>query len=79
MAVETLPGHDAVTLAAICPVLMLTVPSRDGLCHHPAEWTSPEDLELGAAWLASVLRSLVIDGPPARGGHDSRGIVKEQA
>jgi N-carbamoyl-L-amino-acid hydrolase len=68
-----------VTLAAICPVLMLTVPSRDGLCHHPAEWTSPEDLELGAAWLASVLRSLVIEGPPARDGHDGCRIVKEQA
>jgi beta-ureidopropionase / N-carbamoyl-L-amino-acid hydrolase len=79
LGVETLPGHDAVTLAAICPVLMLTVPSLDGLCHHPAEWTSPEDLELGAAWLASVLRSLVIDGPPARSSHDNHRIVKEQA
>jgi len=68
MAVETLPGHDAVTLAAFCPVLMLTVPSRNGLCHHPDEWTAPEDLELGAAWLQGVLRRLALEGPPTRGG-----------
>ncbi len=67
VGIETLPGHDAVTLAAVCPVLMLTVPSRNGLCHHPDEWTAPEDLALGAAWLAAVVRSLVLDGPPARG------------
>jgi N-carbamoyl-L-amino-acid hydrolase len=64
VGIETLPGHDAITLAAICPTLMLTIPSRDGLCHHPDEWTSPEDLELGAAWLAGVTRSLVVVGPP---------------
>jgi N-carbamoyl-L-amino-acid hydrolase len=62
--VETMPGHDAITLAPFCPALMLTVPSRDGLCHHPDEWSAPEDLELGAAWLVGVLRSLVLDGPP---------------
>jgi beta-ureidopropionase / N-carbamoyl-L-amino-acid hydrolase len=65
MAVETLPGHDAITLAAVCPVLMLTTPSRNGLCHHPDEWTSPEDLALGAAWLMGVLRRLTLEGPPA--------------
>jgi N-carbamoyl-L-amino-acid hydrolase len=67
MAVETLPGHDAVTLAAFCPVLMLTVPSRNGLCHHPDEWTAPEDLALGAAWLHGVMRRLALEGPPERG------------
>ena len=72
LGIETLPGHDAVTLAAICPVLMLTVPSRAGLCHHPDEWTAPQDLELGAAWLAGVLRSLVLDGPPAGSGEPAR-------
>jgi beta-ureidopropionase / N-carbamoyl-L-amino-acid hydrolase len=59
----TLPGHDAIMLAAICPTLMLTVPSRDGLCHHPLEWTDPEDLKLGVAWLGAVLEKLVLDGP----------------
>jgi N-carbamoyl-L-amino-acid hydrolase len=65
LAVDTLPGHDAITLAAVCPVLMLTVPSRGGVCHHPDEWTAPEDLALGAAWLSATLRSLTLDGPPA--------------
>jgi beta-ureidopropionase / N-carbamoyl-L-amino-acid hydrolase len=59
---ETLPGHDAIMLAAICPTLMLTVPSRDGLCHHPLEWTDPEDLKLGVAWLGTVLDRLVVNG-----------------
>jgi beta-ureidopropionase / N-carbamoyl-L-amino-acid hydrolase len=63
---ETLPGHDAIMLAAICPTLMLTVPSRDGLCHHPLEWTDPEDLKLGVAWLGTVLDRLVVDGPEAQ-------------
>ncbi len=78
LPVETLPGHDAVTLAAICPVLMLTVPSRGGLCHHPDEWTAPEDLELGASWLAGVIKSLVIEGPPPR-RHENEPMCKEQA
>jgi N-carbamoyl-L-amino-acid hydrolase len=65
MSVDTLPGHDAVMLAAVCPTLMLTVPSRDGLCHHPREWTDPEDLELGTTWLCAVLEKLVVGGPAA--------------
>lgn len=65
--IDTLPGHDAITLSTVCPSLMLAVPSRDGLCHHPAEWTDPADLELGVAWLVAVLGRLVVDGAPAAG------------
>ena len=64
--VDTLAGHDALMLAAICPALMLTVPSRDGLCHHPREWTDPEDMKLGVAWLTCVLERLVVNGVDAR-------------
>lgn len=60
--VDTLAGHDAITLAEICPSLMLTVPSREGLCHHPNEWTAPDDLELGVGWLQAVLARLVVEG-----------------
>ena len=42
---------------------MLAVPSRSGLCHHPDEWTDLADLELGTAWLASVLETLVREPP----------------
>jgi len=42
-------------LMAICPSLVVAVPSVGGICHHPAEFTSPEDLELGARVLTEML------------------------
>jgi N-carbamoyl-L-amino-acid hydrolase len=41
-------GHDAQLLAEMCPTAMIFVPSRDGISHSPAEYSSPEDLERGA-------------------------------
>jgi len=41
-------GHDAQLLAGMCPTAMIFVPSRDGISHSPAEYSSPEDLETGA-------------------------------
>lgn len=41
-------GHDAQILARICPTAMIFVPSRDGVSHSPAEYSSPEALEVGA-------------------------------
>lgn len=41
-------GHDAQILARICPTAMIFVPSRGGVSHSPAEYSSPEDLEAGA-------------------------------
>jgi N-carbamoyl-L-amino-acid hydrolase len=50
-------GHDAQTLARICPMGMLFVPSVDGISHSPEEFTRPEDVENGAnVLLQSVLR-----------------------
>jgi N-carbamoyl-L-amino-acid hydrolase len=63
MALDTIAAHDAIPLARLCPSVVLAVPSRDGLCHTPREWTEPADLELGAAWLGAVLERLVVDGP----------------
>lgn len=59
VSADTIAGHDALMLSDVCPSMMLTVPSRAGLCHHPDEWTDPRDLELGAAWLTEVLAELV--------------------
>ena len=59
VSADTIAGHDALMLSEVCPSMMLTVPSRAGLCHHPDEWTDPRDLELGAAWLTEVLAELV--------------------
>jgi hydantoinase/carbamoylase family amidase len=50
--------HDAMVLGAEVPVAMIFVPSRDGLSHHPDEYTAPEQLELGVAVLAGTLRRL---------------------
>lgn len=47
--------HDAMYLAQHCPSAMIFVPSIDGVSHHPAEATAPEDLTLGARALASTL------------------------
>lgn len=40
-------GHDAIPVAKVVPAAMMFVPSRDGLSHNKAEYTSPEQLEAG--------------------------------
>lgn len=41
-------GHDSVYASRRCPTAMIFVPSRDGISHHPEEYTSPEDCTIGA-------------------------------
>jgi allantoate deiminase len=36
-------GHDSMKIAAVCPVGLLAVRCRDGLSHHPDEFSSAED------------------------------------
>lgn len=49
-------GHDACNIARKYPATMIFVPSRDGLSHNEAEYTSPEDCTAGAnVLLHSVL------------------------
>lgn len=62
---DTVAGHDAISLTALCPSAMLVVPSVGGLCHSPAEFTDPADVALGAALLSRVLARLCRDGVPA--------------
>ncbi len=40
-------GHDAMIMAEIAPTSLIFVPSKDGLSHHPDEWTDYEDLKKG--------------------------------
>ena len=50
-------GHDAQIVARVCPTAMIFVPSKDGISHSPAEYSSPGDLEAGAnVLLHTVLR-----------------------
>lgn len=48
-------GHDAVVMARIGPTGMLFVRCRHGLSHHPDEYVSPEDMEMGLAVLADTV------------------------
>jgi allantoate deiminase len=52
-------GHDAMVLAHHVPAGMLFVPSRGGVSHSPAEFTSAEHCELGARVLARAVRALL--------------------
>ena len=48
-------GHDAQMFARICPTSMIFVPSKDGLSHNPAEYTSQEQIMDGANVLLQLL------------------------
>ncbi len=51
-------GHDGVAVSAAMPIAMLFVRSRDGLSHHPDEFSSPEDIETAIDVLVDFLRNL---------------------
>ena len=51
-------GHDAQMLARVCPTAMVFTPSRDGISHNPAEYTSPADLEAGTNVLLHTMLQL---------------------
>ncbi|WP_062354158.1 M20 family metallo-hydrolase [Bacillus kwashiorkori] len=49
-------GHDVMNMAQKWPTAMLFIPCRDGLSHHPDEFTSLNDLHKGTEILAAFLR-----------------------
>ena len=59
---DTIAAHDAISMIAVCPSIVLNVPSRGGVCHHPSEFSRAEDLELGANVLARMLWRLCREG-----------------
>ena len=50
--------HDAQFLVSVCPTGMIFIPSRDGVSHNPAEYSSPRQLAAGARVLARSLIAL---------------------
>jgi N-carbamoyl-L-amino-acid hydrolase len=50
--------HDAQFIAELCPTGMIFIPSRDGLSHNEAEYSSPEEIFTGARVLAVALAEL---------------------
>jgi allantoate deiminase len=51
-------GHDAMALHGKIPMAMLFVKSKDGLSHHPDEYSSPADLDLAVKTLLDTIISL---------------------
>lgn len=54
-------GHDAQMIARIAPAAMIFVPSKDGISHNPAEFTSEEELIRGANLLLDVVKHRLPD------------------
>lgn len=51
-------GHDTQAMAALAPTGMIFVPSKDGISHAPAEYTSPKDMANGVDVLLRVILEL---------------------
>ncbi|WP_206922289.1 Zn-dependent hydrolase [Alicyclobacillus suci] len=63
VGIKTMPlvsgaGHDCMQLQDLCPVGMIFVRSKDGISHHPDEWSAPEDCAAGASVLYHTLLKL---------------------
>lgn len=68
---DTVGGHDAVALSDACPAIVLAVRSRNGVIHHPTEFTTPEDHAFGTQVLADMLYRLAHDGLDAALGKEA--------
>jgi allantoate deiminase len=51
-------GHDAMAMAALCPMAMLFVRCRGGISHNPAESILAEDAGLAVEVLARTLAAM---------------------
>jgi len=51
-------GHDAQEMAAICPIGMIFIPSKDGISHSPREYSSQIDITNGANVLLHTILKL---------------------
>lgn len=51
-------GHDAMQMTNICPMGMIFVRSKDGISHHPDEWSTPDDCALGTSILYQTVLKL---------------------
>lgn len=58
MSLDTVAGHDALSLLDLCPVGLFFVPSVGGLSHNEKEYTAPAQLDAGLAVMTRVLMEL---------------------
>ncbi|KSU85486.1 N-carbamoyl-L-amino-acid hydrolase [Fictibacillus enclensis] len=54
------PFHDALMLSYACDYGMSFVRCKDGISHNPAEYSSPEDLALGAELLYRTMNKMMV-------------------
>jgi N-carbamoyl-L-amino-acid hydrolase len=59
---DTVGGHDAVAMSAVCPSVVLAVRSRNGVIHHPTEFTSAADQAFATQVLADMLYAIATEG-----------------
>lgn len=50
--------HDSLFMSRIAPTSMIFIPCRHGVSHRPDEYSSPEQIAIGAAVLADTLAAL---------------------
>lgn len=53
-------GHDAMAIAALCPVAMLFVRCKGGISHNPAESITVEDADVTVRVLLETLRGIMV-------------------
>ncbi len=51
-------GHDAMVFAGLTPTALLFVPSRDGLSHHPDEWSDAEQIAKGVEVIFHAVKTI---------------------
>ncbi|MBO9713222.1 allantoate amidohydrolase [Sphingomonas sp.] len=51
-------GHDAMTMAALCPTAMLFLRCRDGISHNPAEHVDAQDAEIALQVMLGFIERL---------------------
>ncbi|MCH6258596.1 M20 family metallo-hydrolase [Puniceicoccaceae bacterium K14] len=51
-------GHDTLKIAQTCHTGMMFIRCRDGLSHHPDEYTSPQDIRAALKAWVEIIRSL---------------------
>jgi allantoate deiminase len=55
-------GHDAMAMAALCPVGMLFVRCRGGVSHTPEEFLAADAAQMGVAILVDFLNGFALEG-----------------
>lgn len=78
---QTMAGHDSVSMNTIAPSVMLFIPSQDGVSHCEREFTSDDDMTAGLQWLTRVLYRMVegeLDGVEYPGTAEQYEATLEQ-